>query len=119
MKTKGIHHMGIAVPNRDKVAQWFVDNMGMKIVGSDDFHTFVDAGKGQFITIFDSSKTKLSHISFAVDDVDKAADELEEKGIKVQRGALTLFEGPDGLRLQISPVLNETLTKYFERFRGK
>ena len=104
MKPKGIHHIGIAVPNREKLAKWFVDNMDMKILRADDFHTFVDTGKKQFITIFDSNKTQLHHISIAVDDVDKTADELEKKGIKVKRHELYQFDGPDGIPLQISPA---------------
>ena len=87
MKPKGIHHIAVAVPNREKLAKWFVENMGMKIMSADDFHTFVDMGKGQFITIFDAEKT-----------------ELEKKGIKVRRNDLYQFDGPDGIPLQISPA---------------
>jgi len=104
MKAEGIHHIGIAAPNRAKLAKWFVEKMDMKILSEDDYHTFVDTGRKQFITIFDSDKTKLHHLCIAVDDVDKVADELEKKGIKVQRDKLYQFEGPDGLPLQISPA---------------
>jgi len=103
MKPEGIHHLALAVPNRLKLAQWFVDNLGMKITSSDETHTFVDTGKGQFITLFDAGKTQLHHISIAVDNVDKTADELDAKGIKVNRDFLYQFEGPDGLPLQIGP----------------
>ena len=104
MKSKGIHHIGIAVPNRQKLAKWFVDNMGMKIMRADEHHTFVDTGNKQFITIFDAKKTQLHHVSIAVDDINKTADELEKKGIKVRRHELYQFDGPDGIPLQISPV---------------
>ena len=104
MKPKGIHHIAVAVPNRKKLAEWFVDKMDMKILSADDFHTFVDTGEGQFITIFDAKKTQLHHLTIAVDDVDEAADELEKKGIKVRRKELYQFQGPDGIPLQISPA---------------
>ena len=104
MKPKGIHHIGIAVPNRQKLAKWFVDNMGMSILSDDKYHTFVDTGTGQFITLFESDKTELHHLSIAVDDIDEVADELEKKGIKVRKGELYQFNGPDGIPLQISPT---------------
>jgi len=104
MKGKGIHHVAIAVPNRAKVAKWFVDKMDMKILSKDNYHTFVDTGNNQFIAIFDSDKTELHHFTIGVDDIDKVADELEKKGVKVRRDELYRFEGPDDLPLQISPA---------------
>lgn len=104
MKSKGLHHIAVSVPDREKLAKWFVETMDMKITSTDKYHTFVDTGNGQFITIFDADKVELHHITFSVDDVNKTAEELEKKGIKFHGGALHLFEGPDGIPLQISPT---------------
>ena len=104
MQPKGLHHVAVSVPNRAGLAKWFVETMDMKIMSEDKYHTFVDAGNEQFITLFDADKTQLHHITISVDNVNKVAEELTKKGIKFHGGALHLFEGPDGIPLQISPT---------------
>lgn len=104
MQPKGLHHVAVSVPNRAGLAKWFVETMDMKIMSEDKHHTFVDAGNGQSITLFDADTTQLHHITISVDDVKETAKELEKKGIKFHGGDLHLFEGPDGIPLQISPA---------------
>ena len=91
-------HFGINVPDSRAMADWYVENLGMKIVRSGDKSPYVrfiaDATDRVIIEIYTNTDYPIAdyksqhpswfHIAVAVDDPDKVKDMLVEKGAQFQ-----------------------------------
>ena len=69
MELKRVDHIGIAVKDLDEAVKFYETAIGLKAVG---FETFIEKnGPG------------IQHIAIRVDDIDKALEELKEKGVRL------------------------------------
>ena len=101
MKVKHIDHIGIAVKGIEQAGKFYTDILGLKIV---DVENVADQKVNvAFIPITDSEVELLEstepdgpvakyisargegvqHIAFRVEDIDKALEELKEKGVRL------------------------------------
>ncbi len=90
---QGLEHTAIASPNPEKLAHWYVDNLGFHINFSYAGNFFVKAPNGSVIEIIPSEGSRppqtmennknpgIRHFAIAVDDFDAAYKHLQ--GLKV------------------------------------
>ena len=96
-----INHVGIAVKSVDEAVKFFEDNFGAELInkvelefmqqisalvqiGESQFELMEGMGEDSVISKYIEKKGEgIHHISLFVDNIDKACDELEEKGLRI------------------------------------
>jgi glyoxylase I family protein len=87
---QGIEHTGIASPNPERLAQWYVDTLGFRINHRYNGNVFVRAPDGTMLEIIpaegDRAPQKLKdpglrHLAIASEDFDAAYRRLQELGV--------------------------------------
>jgi glyoxylase I family protein len=87
---KGIEHTGIASPNPERLAQWYVDTLGFRINHRYNGNVFVRAADGTMLEIIPAEGERapqklkdpgLRHLAIAADDFDAAYRRLQELGV--------------------------------------
>jgi catechol-2,3-dioxygenase len=95
-------HLALNVENPRKVADWYVEYMGLKIISQNKQMIFVgDPGNHFMFELYSKTEAKgnyadlshaASHVAFATDDADALAKKMVEGGAKV----LKRFKNPAG-----------------------
>jgi catechol 2,3-dioxygenase-like lactoylglutathione lyase family enzyme len=104
MKPNSFDHVALWVSQRDAIADFLCDHLGMhEIERTDDFTLVgVDAKEGK-ITLFDAEGPRehgaLQRIVLRVADLDGAVARLPQDVDVVREEGLAGFEGPEGIRL--------------------
>ena len=109
---KGLEHTAIASPDPRKLAQWYVDHLGFHINFEYAGNYFVKAANGTMLEIIPSEGERPSnrmkdpgirHLAIAVDDFDKAHEDLKAKAVNflaepytAQGNRLVFFSDADG-----------------------
>lgn len=109
---KGLEHTAIASPAPQKLAQWYVDNLGFIINYNYAGNYFVKTPNGTMLEIIPSEGDRapqkmkdpgIRHIAIQVDDFDAAHAKLKSQGIsflgepfKVEENRLVFFSDGDG-----------------------
>ena len=129
---KGIHHVGVASPDGEKMVEFFTENLGAEFVkkevfpeqnqtsynvkvGECELEIMEPLGEEGAAAGFIAKKGPgLHHISIQVTGIVELAEELEAKGIKVIGKQ---FEDPSVYYMFISPKsTGGVLIEIFERF---
>ena len=119
-----MHHVAIIVSDYDRAREFYVEKLGFPVLRENfrqergDWKLDLRFGDGE-LEIFAipgapprpsrPEARGLRHLAFQVDDVEKAARELEELGIPCEPirrdpytgGRVTFFHDPDGLPLEL------------------
>ncbi len=109
---KGIEHAAIASPNPEKLAQWYVDNLGFIINYQSKNATFVKAPDGSMIEMIVSEgelarprqkDPGLRHLALAVDDFENVYARLKAAGatfltepVSSKGNQVVFFTDPEG-----------------------
>jgi catechol 2,3-dioxygenase-like lactoylglutathione lyase family enzyme len=112
---KGIEHTAIASPEPERLAQWYVENLGFTInyQSTNSRTVFVKAADGSMIEIIEAGHPAAGvsqmndpgfrHLALTVEDFDDAYRRLKDRGVpfltEVTRKAgnsLVFFSDPDG-----------------------
>jgi catechol 2,3-dioxygenase-like lactoylglutathione lyase family enzyme len=115
-------HIGIYAQDTSRLSQWYIDNLGFKIVRTLEKEGrppifFLQAEEGLAIEILPTNSPRsarqltdpgYSHIGLVVDDFDQVVSTLQTKGIAVQDIRSTTngwtigyFDDPEGNRLEM------------------
>jgi glyoxylase I family protein len=87
----GFEHAGIASPEPQKLAQWYVAHLGFSMSCNSASTVFVNAPDGSMLEILRSDGPRstqtlcepgIRHIAVAVDDFEKAFDSLKAKEVQ-------------------------------------
>lgn len=87
---QGIEHFAIASPNPQRLADWYVANLGFEISFSYGGNYFIEAANGALIEIIPAEGEALPnqmrtpgmrHIAIDVDDFDAAYAQLQKQGV--------------------------------------
>ena len=115
MKPNSFDHVALWVTQRDEIAQFLCDHLGMHEIEKTDTFTLVgaDAKRGK-VTLFDAEGPRergaLERIVLRVSDIDAALAKLPES-VEIERdGDTAAFEGPEGIELGL--VEKETDLEY-------
>src|SRR3954447_16894982 len=107
----GLEHTAIASPDPERLAGWYVKNLGFRINFQYEGNFFVKAPNGAVLEIIPSEGERaqqgmkspgLRHLAVSVEDFDKAAAKLAESGVEVQKpiqikgNRLAFFNDCDG-----------------------
>ena len=90
----GIEHTGISAENPEELARWYVEKLGMRLVGDNKKGTlFLAAPNAAMIEIyparqkgqsgFDNYTAGHRHLAFSVDDFDRTWEDLKASGVKM------------------------------------
>jgi glyoxylase I family protein len=88
---QGIEHTAIASPSPRDLAEWYVENLGLRINFTYDGNYFVRAANGTMLEIIPSQGDRaaaamrdpgIRHLAIAVDDFDASLSELRQGNIK-------------------------------------
>lgn len=101
MKIKGIDHLGIAVKNMDNGKRFWSDILGLEFAGKETVEAqkvttgFMPVGESE-IELLESTSPDgpvakyiekkgegIQHVAFRVDDIEKALQELKDKGVRL------------------------------------
>jgi glyoxylase I family protein len=109
---QGLEHTAIASPDPAGLAQWYVDFLGFRINYCYDKFYFVKAPNGTMLEIIpgdgargpnDPATPGIRHLAIAVDDFDKAHEQLKRAGVRFlgepynnQGNRLVFFSDRDG-----------------------
>ena len=112
---QGLEHTAIASANPEKLAQWYVDNLGFHINFSYAGNFFVRAPNGSMLELIPAEGAMtpqttanfknpgIRHLAIAVDDFDAAHAQLKKQGIQFlgepinnQGNRLAFFNDGDG-----------------------
>lgn len=110
---KGIEHTAIATPNPERLAEWYVKNLGFRINYRYGPFVFAKAPDGSMLEFIpsagDASGQQLQtpgirHLAIAVEDFDLALEDLRKKNVKWvgeprtsdEGNRLAFFEDGDG-----------------------
>jgi glyoxylase I family protein len=112
MLFKGLEHTAIASPDPQKLAQWYVDNLGFVINYTYGGNYFVKAPNGAMLEIIPSEGDRapqkmkdpgIRHLAIAVDDFDAAHKKLQSLAVKfltepleIEGNRLVFFTDLDG-----------------------
>jgi glyoxylase I family protein len=112
MLFKGLEHTAIASPDPEKLAQWYVSNLGFHVNHRYGGNVFVKAANGAMLEIIPSEGDRapqkmkdpgIRHLAVTVEDFDGAKQDLETKGVKfisdvmnLSGNMLLFFEDGDG-----------------------
>ncbi len=113
----GLEHTAIASPNPERLANWYVENLGFTINHKYDGNYFVKAPNGAMLEIIpaegdrfpDKMRTPgLRHLAVMVNDFDAAYRRLQEKKVAMvgepfnnQGNRLAFFADADGNLLHL------------------
>ncbi|MFL5886679.1 MAG: VOC family protein [Thermoleophilaceae bacterium] len=108
MRTNALDHVALWVADRDTLADFLTDHLGMHVIDKTDKFTLVgsDARKGK-LTLFDAEGPRdpgvLERVVLRVSDLDAALAELPDD-VAVERRApdLATFQAPEGLGLGLT-----------------
>ena len=89
MKPAGIHHVAICVRNVDEAKDFYVEKLGFTVAPRPDVigpGVWLD-GNGAQVHLMEIQETvpAIQHFAIRVDDLDAAATDLEQAGVKVSR----------------------------------
>ena len=113
---QGIEHLAISSPNPEKLAQWYVDNLGFRINYTYAGNYFVRAANDAMIEIIPADNSLSTpqvlannkdagfrHLAIAIDDFDAGVEHLKAKGVhmlgdpfETQGNRLAFFNDFDG-----------------------
>ena len=105
---QGLEHTAIASQDPEKLANWYVENLGFRLNYAYNGNFFVRAPNGSMLELIpsDSALTPqtpanyknpgIRHLAIAVDDFEVAAQQLKEKNVHFLGDPVTL---PGGNRL--------------------
>ena len=111
---QGIEHTAIASPDPERLARWYVEQLGFRInyQSKNSRTVFVKAGDGSLIEIIEAAGAAanapelnapgLRHLALTVADFDAACDRLKQAGIaflsepQKGRNSIAFFRDPDG-----------------------
>lgn len=113
---QGIEHLAISSPNPEKLAQWYVDNLGFRINYTYAGNYFVRAANGWMMEIIPAANSLTSpqvmannkdagfrHLAIMVEDFDAGVADLKAKGVQMvgepyetQGNRLAFFNDGDG-----------------------
>ena len=122
---QGLEHTAIATANPEKLAQWYVDNLGFHINFSYAGNFFVKAPNGSMLELIPAEAEMkpqtaanfknpgIRHLAIAVDDFDAAYAHLKHQGTNFlaepyenQGNRLVFFTDADGNFLHLIERLN-------------
>ncbi|MCP4004184.1 MAG: lactoylglutathione lyase [bacterium] len=88
MKHAGVHHVSLNVDDTQKVAEFYVDVLGMKEISRPDFGfpgTWLQCGPQEvhLLQVDDHQAPQGQHFALRVEDIDGAREELIGRGIDV------------------------------------
>jgi len=125
MQTTGIHHVAIICSDYEKSKQFYVEILGFSIIQEtfraerNSYKLDLKVGNNDQIELFsfpnppqrvnNPEACGLRHLSFAVEDIDRAVAELKSHGVFIETIRIdeitgkrfTFFQDPDGLPLEI------------------
>ncbi len=96
---KGLEHTGIASPDPEKLAQWYVDHLGFVVNYRYEGNVFVKAADGTMLEIIPSEGERapqtmkdpgLRHLAIAVNDFDAAHEKLRSQGVQFLTEAISI-----------------------------
>jgi glyoxylase I family protein len=96
---KGLEHTGIASPDPEKLAKWYVDHLGFVVNYRYEGNVFVKAPDGTMLEIIPSEGERapqtmkdpgLRHLAIAVNDFDAAHEKLRSQGVQFLTEALSI-----------------------------
>lgn len=109
---KGLEHTAIASPNPERLANWYVDNLGFHINYNYDGNYFVKAPNGSMLELIPSEGEPVTqkmrdpgirHLAITVDDFDAAHEQLKRQSVRfytepyeTQGNRLVFFADCDG-----------------------
>jgi glyoxylase I family protein len=109
---QGLEHTAIASPNPERLANWYVDNLGFHINYTYDGNYFVKAQNGAMLELIPSDGEPvpqkmrdpgIRHLAIMVDDFDAAHEQLKRQGVRfytepyeTQGNRLVFFADCDG-----------------------
>jgi catechol 2,3-dioxygenase-like lactoylglutathione lyase family enzyme len=113
---EGIEHLAISSPNPEKLAQWYVDNLGFHINYTYAGNYFVRAANGVMMEIIPATNSLAApqvmannkdagfrHLAIMVEDFDAGVADLKAKGVQMvgepyetQGNRLAFFNDADG-----------------------
>ena len=113
-----IHKIAVVTDDVEGAVRFYTQTLGLEVLerfGNEDDEDYVFLKAGDLILELMPSKSMQApvgfhHISFAVDSVDEAAQELRDKGVDMVKDPfdvgvggirLAFFEGPNGVPLQL------------------
>ena len=124
MRLERMHHVAILVSDYQRAREFYVEKLGFPVLRENfreergDWKLDLKFGDGE-LEIFaipgapprpgHPEARGLRHLAFRVEDVEKAARELEERGVPCEPirrdpytgGRMTFFHDPDGLPLEL------------------
>ena len=124
MQFKKIHHIEIICSDYKTSKEFYVEKLGLRIIREiyreerDSYKLDLEIGDSQIeLFSFPNAPKRpsypeaqgLRHLAFEVDDIEKAVEELKQKGIKTEPirvdectgRKFTFFEDPDKLPLEL------------------
>ena len=113
MRPKTLDHVAYWLEDRDRVADFLTDYLGMHVIERTDAFTLVgsDARKGK-LTLFAAEgpreRAALEHVALRVNDLDAALRELPEDLSVDRQNGTALFDVGDGIRLGLVEAETET-----------
>jgi catechol-2,3-dioxygenase len=106
----GFDHVDLRVPHRDKLRRFFVEQMGMDVIGEGADHVFLAFGD-QVLGLHDTKEGEaasgLDHIAFRVSEWTGLRNRVARArvailGEKERPDSRSLYlRGPDGLRIEL------------------
>lgn len=119
MQITGTHHVAICTPNFATLRTFYVDTLGLHVVGGFPGRNiiFIDAGSTTIELIerhepLHRARQGLTHLAFQINDIDAAYSELSAKGVSFHvlpkpfpddqpQVRLAFFKDPDGNDLEL------------------
>ena len=114
MRPKTLDHVALWVADRDRIADFLTERVGMHVIERTDKFTLMgtNARRGK-LTLFDEEGPRergaLKHVAFRVNDLDAALRELDGVDVDRENGS-AYFDVHEGLRLGV--VQGETDVDY-------
>ena len=105
IRPKSLDHVALWVDQRQALATFLCDHLGMHVIEETDNFTLVgvDAKLGK-LTLFDADgpreRGSIEHIALRVGDLDAALARLPERAVVAENG-VARFEGPGGVPLAL------------------
>lgn len=125
MNINRIHHVAIICTDYERSKAFYTELLGFRVIAEtyraerESYKLDLEVGKGDQIELFSFPNPAerpsypeargLRHLAFGVPDVEKAVQELQEKGVAVEDIRIdpltgrkfTFFADPDGLPLEL------------------
>jgi glyoxylase I family protein len=114
---QGLEHTAIASPDPKRLAEWYVQKLDFRINYTYGGNYFVRASNGTLLEFIPSEGDRapqqmkdpgIRHLAIAVDDFDRAMEELRKRGIEflaepiaMQGNRLVYFSDADGNYLHL------------------